>query len=52
MGKIWILIMFLLSSTVLSFAADLKVEAPAQCKYCGMDRTVFAQSRMVVQVSR
>jgi len=48
MGKIWILIMFLLSSTVLSFAADLKVEAPAQCKYCGMDRTVFAQSRMVV----
>lgn len=48
MGKIWIVIMFLLSGAVLSFAADKKVEAPAQCKYCGMERTVYAQSRMVV----
>lgn len=48
MGKIWILIMFLLSSAVLCLAAEKKIEAPAQCKVCGMDRTVFAQSRMVV----
>lgn len=31
-----------------AFAAD-KVEAPESCKYCGMDRTKFAHSRMLVE---
>lgn len=37
----------LLASTLFAGAAD-KVEAPAGCKYCGMDRTKFAHSRMLV----
>ncbi len=32
---------------VFAFAAD-KVESPDSCKYCGMDRTKFAHSRMSV----
>lgn len=31
-----------------AFAAD-KVETPESCKYCGMDRTKFSQSRMLVE---
>lgn len=33
---------------VSAFAAD-KVEPPDSCKYCGMDRTKFAHSRMLVE---
>jgi len=32
---------------VVSFAAD-KIEPPDSCKHCGMDRTKFAHSRMLV----
>jgi len=49
MKKIWILALIMFSTTVMSFAAEKKVEAPADCKYFGMDRTVHAQSRMVVR---
>ncbi|NVO00914.1 MAG: nitrous oxide reductase accessory protein NosL [Geobacteraceae bacterium] len=44
------LIMFLLTATV-AFAADKPVEAPADCKQCGMNRTKFAQSRMLITYS-
>lgn len=30
------------------FAAETKVEAPADCKHCGMNRTKFAHSRMLI----
>lgn len=33
---------------VVTFAAD-KVESPDSCKHCGMDRTKFAHSRMLVE---
>lgn len=45
------LVMFLVTclvfTCVASGAADA-VEAPKACKQCGMDRTVFAQSRMLI----
>src|SRR6185369_12324671 len=47
MAKFWISILLLLSLGTYCLAAE-KVEAPADCKQCGMDRTAFAQSRMVV----
>jgi nitrous oxide reductase accessory protein NosL len=47
MKKIWIAIVLLLSFTTVSLAAD-KVEASNDCKHCGMDRTKFAHSRMIV----
>jgi copper chaperone NosL len=37
----------LMFSCVMAFAYD-KVEAPESCELCGMDRTVFAESRMLV----
>ncbi len=33
---------------VVAFAAD-KVEAPASCLHCGMDRTTFSHSRMLIE---
>jgi nitrous oxide reductase accessory protein NosL len=47
MRIIWISILFLLSLGTICFAADT-VEAPADCKQCGMNRTKFGHSRMVV----
>lgn len=47
MKKIWIALLLVLSLTTVCLAAD-KVEAPDSCKHCGMDRTKFAHSRMVV----
>jgi copper chaperone NosL len=47
MKKLWIALFFVLSLATISFAAD-KVETPDSCKHCGMDRTKFAHSRMVV----
>ena len=47
MKKIWIALILVISLGTACLAAD-KVEAPAECKHCGMDRTVFAHSRMVV----
>lgn len=42
----WILFMFPL--LISSFASAMNIEAPKTCKQCGMDRTAFAQSRMLV----
>lgn len=48
MKNFWISIMLLLSLGTVCLAADQKVEAPADCKQCGMNRTTFGYSRMVV----
>jgi nitrous oxide reductase accessory protein NosL len=47
MKNIWIALLLCLSLGTVCLAAD-KVEAPDDCKLCGMDRTKFAHSRMVV----
>jgi nitrous oxide reductase accessory protein NosL len=47
MKNIWIALLLCLSLGTVCLAAD-KVEAPDACKQCGMDRTKFAHSRMVV----
>jgi len=43
-----VLMLCLSLSAVVAFAAD-KVESPDSCKQCGMDRTKFAHSRMLVE---
>lgn len=48
MKKIWIALTLLLSLTTLAVAAGFKAEAPESCKYCNMDRSTFAHSRMLV----
>ena len=50
MKNIWIAILLVLSLGTFSVAAE-KVELPESCKHCGMDRTKFAHSRMVVTYS-
>ena len=47
MKKLWIAILLVLSLGTVCLAAD-KVEAPDACVHCGMDRTKFAHSRMLV----
>jgi nitrous oxide reductase accessory protein NosL len=47
MKKLWIAVLLILSLGTVCLAAD-KVELPAECKQCGMDRTKFGHSRMVV----
>jgi nitrous oxide reductase accessory protein NosL len=47
MKKLWIAVLLVLSLGTVCLAAD-KVETPAECKQCGMDRTKFAHSRMIV----
>lgn len=47
MKNIWIALLLCLSLGTACLAAD-KVEAPDACKQCGMDRTKFGHSRMVV----
>src|SRR5512137_2857014 len=42
------IVILLLSLATACLAAESKVEAPAACKNCGMNRTKFAQSRMLV----
>jgi nitrous oxide reductase accessory protein NosL len=47
MKKLWLAILLVISLGTVCLAAD-KVEAPDACKQCGMDRTKFGHSRMVV----
>jgi copper chaperone NosL len=47
MKKLWIAVLLVLSLGTVCLAAD-KVEAPDACVHCGMDRTKFGHSRMVV----
>lgn len=44
------LVFLLLTSVTICFAAG-NIEAPANCKQCGMNRTTFSHSRMVVTYS-
>jgi nitrous oxide reductase accessory protein NosL len=48
MKRFLLSISLLLSLGTVGVAAEKKVEAPADCKHCGMNRTTFAQSRMVI----
>lgn len=48
MKRLWISIMLLLALGTVCQAAEMPVEAPADCKHCGMNRTAFGHSRMVV----
>jgi nitrous oxide reductase accessory protein NosL len=48
MKKLWIAILLVLSLGTVCLAAETKVEAPDACVHCGMDRTKFAHSRMIV----
>jgi nitrous oxide reductase accessory protein NosL len=47
MKKLWIAVLLILSFATICLAAD-KVESPDSCKKCGMDRTKFSHSRMLV----
>jgi len=47
MKKLWLAVLMILSLGTVCLAAD-KVEAPDACVHCGMDRTKFGHSRMIV----
>jgi copper chaperone NosL len=47
MKRLWISVLLVLSLGTVCLAAD-KVEAPDACVHCGMDRTKFGHSRMIV----
>lgn len=47
MKKLWIAVLMILAFGSVCLAAD-KVEAPDACKCCGMNRTKFAHSRMMI----
>jgi copper chaperone NosL len=48
MKRFWLSVVMLFAATTICLAAGKSVEAPDACKQCGMNRTVFAQSRMIV----
>ena len=48
MKKIWIALLLVLSLGTVCYATETKVEAPDACVHCGMDRTKFGHSRMIV----
>lgn len=48
MKKLWIAVLLVLTLVTVCLAAETKVEAPEACVHCGMDRTKFGHSRMVV----
>lgn len=48
MKKFWIAALLVLSLGTICLAAETKVEAPDACVHCGMDRTKFGHSRMLV----
>jgi len=48
MKKVWIVVTLMLTMATTIFAAGAKVEDPQNCKYCNMDRTKYAHSRMMI----
>ena len=48
MKKLWLTVFMVLTMSTVSPAAEKSVEAPADCNQCGMNRTQFAHSRMLV----
>lgn len=49
--KYWLTVVMLFSLSAVCLAAETSVEAPADCKQCGMNRTKFSHSRMIVTYS-
>ena len=47
MKKVCLLVMLLLSIFSIGLAVE-KMEPPSECKHCGMNRTTFSRSRMVI----
>lgn len=47
MKNLWTALLLCLSLVTVCLAGE-KVEAPLECQQCGMDRTFFAHSRMIV----
>lgn len=53
MKKVLIIILFVCTSVIFPYSASAAaaadgIEGPKSCKQCGMDRTVFARSRMLI----
>jgi len=48
MKRLWLTVVMLLALTGICLAAGSSVEDPADCQKCGMNRTKFSHSRMVV----
>jgi len=46
--KFWLTVVMLFSLTAVCQSAEKSIEVPADCKQCGMNRTKFSHSRMVV----
>jgi len=46
--KYWLSVIMLFAMSAVCLAGEGSVEAPADCKQCGMNRTTFSHSRMVV----
>jgi len=51
MKRFWLAVVMLLSFSAVCLAAEKSVEDPADCKLCGMNRTQFSHSRMIVTYS-
>lgn len=51
MKRFWLAVLMLLTMVAVCPAAEKSVEAPADCKHCGMNRTKFSHSRMLVTYS-
>jgi len=49
--KFWLTVIMLFSLSAVCLAAEKTVEDPADCKQCGMNRTKFSHSRMIVTYS-
>lgn len=49
--KYWLTVVMLFSLSAVCLAGESSVEAPADCKQCGMNRTRFSHSRMIVTYS-
>ena len=47
MKKAWLLVVLLLSLCSIGLAVE-SMEPPSECKHCGMNRTTFSRSRMVL----
>lgn len=49
--KYWLTVVMLLSFSAVCLGSGSSVEAPADCKQCGMNRTKFSHSRMILTYS-
>lgn len=51
MKRFWLAVVITFALTAVCLAAEKSVEDPADCKHCGMNRTKFSHSRMLVTYS-